>query len=349
MSARNTQAWSGFMTICPATALILGAGFSFVAGLPLAKDLFDGEYFVPSKAAEKRYEAVLQSWRAWRSIRPDQGPEEFLTEIYQSPKIGPVPWSWATEMVAAILATPLPHDRGPYQIRYANRITRPVNVPRHNAFWDVLLSNFHISAVVTTNYDLLIERGLRHRPTQRPKRPGFYYGGLHRPQILKGTALPFSVAKAEREIELNGSIPLYKLHGSLNWGLSRGLLALDQDNRPAFRHRGDTQIVPPIFEKQTPSWLRNVWDEAGYALASCSTWIVCGYSLPIYDHLIAQLFADAAKQQHLTEIILLDPNSQNLHQRWKGVAPNTLVRTLPGIPEGLRHLVFPQVTSTSGQ
>jgi hypothetical protein len=331
------------MTIGSSTTLILGAGFSFVAGLPLAKDLFNCEFFVPSKAAERRYEAVLQSWREWRSRRPDQGPEQFLTEIYQSPKIGPVPWSWATEMVAAILATPLPHDRGPYQLRYANRITRPVNVPRHDAFWGVLLSNFQISAVVTTNYDLLIERGLRHRPTQRPRRPGFYYGGLRRPQILKGTALPFSVAKAERQIELIGSIPLYKLHGSLNWGLSHGLLSLYQDNRPAFRHGGDTQIIPPIFEKEAPSWLRNVWDEAKHALASCSTWIVCGYSLPVYDHLVIQLFADAAERRQLNEIIILDPNSQNLEERWKGIAPNTAIRTLPGIPEGLSHLVIPRV------
>jgi hypothetical protein len=160
------------MTALSPTGVILGAGFSYVAGLPLAKDLFDCEFYVPSEAAERRFAAVLQSWRAWQSMHREHGPEQFLTEIYRSPKIGPVPWSWATEMVAAILATPLPHDRGPFQIRYAGRITRPVNVPGHNTFWDVVLSRFGISAVVTTNYDLLAERGLRHRPMQRPKRPG---------------------------------------------------------------------------------------------------------------------------------------------------------------------------------
>jgi hypothetical protein len=326
------------MTICSPTAVILGAGFSYIAGLPLAKDLFDSEFFLPSNAAERRFAAVLKSWRAWQSMHPEHGPEQFLTGIYRSPKIGPVPWSWATEMVAAILATPLPHDRGPYQTRYAGRITRPVNVPQHNAFWDVLLSRFHISGVVTTNYDLLAERGLRHQPMRRPERPGFYYGGLSRPQVLKGTALPFSVAKAEREVELVGAIPLYKLHGSLNWGLQRGVLSLYQDSRPAFRHGGDAQIVPPILEKEAPSWLANVWNEARQALASCSTWIVCGYSLPIYDRSISQLFVDAAEGGSVTQIILVDPNSQMLLERWKAVAPNATVRPLPGLPDALRHL-----------
>ena len=131
-------------------------------------------------------------------------------------------------MVAAILATPLPRDRGAYQFRYAGRITRPVNVPEHKAFWDLVLSRLAISAVVTTNYDLLVERGLRHRPMQRPKRPGIYYGGLIRPQVLTGTTLPFSVTKPERLVELEGTIPLYKLHGSLNWGLEAGALSFYQ-------------------------------------------------------------------------------------------------------------------------
>jgi hypothetical protein len=234
------------MPIESPTVIILGAGFSYVAGLPLAKDLFDAEMFAPSKAAERRFSAVLQSWRAWQSTHPGHGPEQFLTEIYHSPMIGAVPWVWAVETVATALATPLPRDRGTYQTRYAGRITRPVNVPEHIAFWDLVLSRFAIAAVVTTNYDLLAERGLRHRPTQRPKRPGMHYGGLIRPQILKGTAFPFSIMKQERQIELEGGIPLYKLHGSLNWGLETGVLSLYQDNRPAFRHGSDAQIVAGV-------------------------------------------------------------------------------------------------------
>jgi hypothetical protein len=53
-----------FLPVGPPTVIILGAGFSHVAGLPLAKDLFDAEMFTSSKAAERRFSAVLQNWRA---------------------------------------------------------------------------------------------------------------------------------------------------------------------------------------------------------------------------------------------------------------------------------------------
>ena len=62
------------------TAVILGAGFSHVAGLPLANDLFNSDVLVTSKAAERRYTAVLDGWQTWKSTHRDQGPEQFLTD-----------------------------------------------------------------------------------------------------------------------------------------------------------------------------------------------------------------------------------------------------------------------------
>lgn len=325
------------------TAVILGAGFSHAAGLPLAKNLFDAEYLIPSRGAAQRFSAVLESWHSWRSINPDQGPEQFLTEAYGSTASAPIPWAWAAELVAAILATPQPRDRGAYQARYAGRITRPVNVPIHEAFWNVVLSHFPVTAIVTCNYDILAERGLRHRPMHRPKRPGVHYGGLARPQTLKGTALPFSVVNPQRHIELEGLIPLYKLHGSLNWGMEAGVLTLYQDLRPAFRHGGNAQIVPPILEKEAPAWLLDVWHGARRALIDCGTWLVCGYSLPQYDKAITELFAVAGKSGSVSEIILIDPHARDLVQRWQAVAPKAEVHPLPGLPEALRAV--PKVVS----
>lgn len=321
------------------TAVILGAGFSHVAGLPLAKSIFDSELLIPSQRAGRRYDAVLQEWMTWKSAHPSRGPEEFLTELYSATTPTQVPWAWAAELVAAILATPLPHDRGPYQLRYAGRITRPVKVPIHEVFWNVVLSNFALTAVVTCNYDLLAERGLRHRPMQRPNRPGVYYGGLSRPQILVGTALPFSVTKPMRHIELEGNIPLYKLHGSLNWGSSAGAITFYQDLRSAFRAGGNAQIIPPVLEKEAPSWLLNIWDEAKQALSSCSTWLVCGYSLPIYDKAINALFADAGAADAVTKIIVMDPYASELASRWQAVAPDAKVYTLPGLPDAFSLLL----------
>lgn len=321
------------------TAVILGAGFSHNAGLPLAKNLFNSEFFVPSQGAKERFDAVFRDWYNWKSIHNDRGPEQFLTELYNGIAPALIPWAWAVELIAAVLASPLPQDRGPYGMRYAGRITRPGNVPIHDMFWDVVLSQFDVKAVLTTNYDILIERGLRHRPMIRTNRPGIYYGGLPRPQILKGNSSPFSVSKSERFIELEGKIPLYKLHGSLNWSLKEGILSLYQDLRPAFRRGGDAQIVPPIVEKEAPTWLLGVWEEAQQALSSCTTWLVCGYSLPIYDKAVTQLVASAGSGAAVTKIVLLDPNSKDLVPRWQAVAPKAELYPLPGLPRGIRPLL----------
>jgi hypothetical protein len=147
------------------------------------------------------------------------------------------------------------------------------------------------------------------------------------------------VSKPERFIELVGNIPLYKLHGSLNWGLEAGTLTLYQDLRPAFRRGGEAQIVPPVMEKEAPSWLLAIWDGARQALASCATWLVCGYSLPPYDRAITQLIADAGTSGAVTRIILMDPYATDLASRWQAMAPNAELHLLPGLPEALRPLL----------
>src|SRR6202040_290832 len=103
--------------------------------------------------------------------------------------------------------------------RYSNRVNRPSQYAIHRQFWDTILGKTNDLTVVTTNYDILIERALRHRPMRRS--PGCFYGGLPRPQHLKGAAQPFSVRSPERLIEMTGTIPVYKLHGSLKGNRSR--------------------------------------------------------------------------------------------------------------------------------
>jgi hypothetical protein len=56
---------------------------------------------------------------------------------------------------------------------------------------------------------------------------------------------------------MTGSVPIYKLHGSLNWSLEGKVLVLYQDMRAAYRARGNAAIIPPTPEKPVPSWLPN--------------------------------------------------------------------------------------------
>jgi hypothetical protein len=289
-----------------ATSIILGAGFSHAAGLPLARDLLNARCVPTSDRAGRRFMRVSQEWKAWRDANHGKGPEQFLGDI-QGTTLFPL----AVEMIATTLAMPVEDDLGQLgyrDLRYSRNILRPSRSSVHQAFWSAILSSFLVSAVITTNYDLLIERSLRHKPMRGSHSPGFFYGGFRRPQVLKGQGL-FSVRR--RWASLEGSLPLYKLHGSLNWGTESSILTFFQDMRPAFRNGGDAQIVPPVVEKDAPSWLRPVWDGAFEYLKGSRTWIVCGYSLPPYDKAINEIFSQAANGGDLSDIYVLDPFSKD--------------------------------------
>jgi len=54
----------------------------------------------------------------------------------------------------------------------------PFRCDSHLAFWREVLGKAGHVAAITTNYDILIERGLRHRRMTRVFGPGCYYGGF---------------------------------------------------------------------------------------------------------------------------------------------------------------------------
>jgi hypothetical protein len=111
-----------------ATVLILGAGFSAAAGLPVAGGLFDGPVLTASEGASNRFARVRESFQHWRVSRASgagNGPEQYLGALYSGQVQGP-PWQWAVELVGTALATPRGKDwpiaSNP---RYAGRITAP--------------------------------------------------------------------------------------------------------------------------------------------------------------------------------------------------------------------------------
>lgn len=316
------------------TAVITGAGYSFAAGLPLTKELFEVHSYAGSTGAIQRSERIRSTWQEWHIQHPGQGPEQFLTAVNLG-QVSQISWPEVVEHVALVLATPRgddwPRTKSP---RYAARVTNPIRSDVHIDFWTAVLDRFDLRMVATTNYDLLVERGLRTRPMIRPTRPGMYYGGFHQPQILKGDKQPYSVRKSDQFTTLEGSVPLYKLHGSLSWSFENGRLAMYQDARPAFRSGGTAAIVPPLTEKTTPTWLRAVWDQCEAGLMDCPTWIVVGYSLPPYDIALLQLFqrAGAGVQQ----IWIIDPFAAGeIEGRWKLAAPSAQVSCLPGLADAL--------------
>jgi hypothetical protein len=56
------------------TAVILGAGFSHVGGLPLTRDLFDIRGDIPrsqSTSAQRNHEQVVLAYSRWRTDNPE--------------------------------------------------------------------------------------------------------------------------------------------------------------------------------------------------------------------------------------------------------------------------------------
>ncbi len=200
-------------------ACFIGAGYSFIEGVPLAKNLLRPNYVLAlSQSSRKRFVAVREHYDHWQQQHPTEYPEQYLGGLYAGLLDGnPPPWTWAVEYLSAVIAsagTPPPSlNRNP---RYSNRLSVPSKSTVHNRFWNTVLSDTDGLAVLTTNYDLLIDQALRHRRMKKPPLPGCFYGGLPRPQQLKGAVQPFSRWSPERLIEMTGSTPIYKLHGSLN-------------------------------------------------------------------------------------------------------------------------------------
>ena len=121
-----------------ATAVILGAGYSSVAGLPLACDLLTSPVYIPSHKAAYHWERVRQHFAAWQAAHPGGYPEQYLGELYavgwgEEKEL----WLWAVHLIVATLATPRADaiTRGP---RYTGLLSRPYPCLAHAQFWDVV-------------------------------------------------------------------------------------------------------------------------------------------------------------------------------------------------------------------
>ncbi len=162
----------------PSVAAILGAGWSIPAGLPSAADLFKGELQITSSSAYRRLWSVQVAYDRWAERQADPKAEIFLQECHEK-SFYPAPWPHVVEYVQTRLASPVGADSRSFSsIRYGQRITNRTYYRRHEGFWLDLIERAELSGVVTTNYDLLIERSLRHRQMKRPPLPGFHYAGL---------------------------------------------------------------------------------------------------------------------------------------------------------------------------
>ena len=305
-------------------AIILGAGFSAVAHVPLANQLFEGRPEVDRVIRQKLVNRVITGWETWQS-QNNGSTEQYLAELSRKNVKQFHDAAWFIGLTTVL-------QMGQLQMVGTNlKITKHTldrtSYPELENFWTVLFKVRTDVSVVTTNFDILAERGLRHVPRPRAKRPGFHYG--FGPENLEGGGYP-SYSHIQK-IRTGGHVPLLKLHGSVSWSVRDGNLTKYHDCRPAIR--GDAAIVAPIFEKTIPNYLEPTWIVAKKYLCRAGTWVVVGYSLPHYDQAVRTLLREAINSG--TAIHVFDPDTA-VASRFRTLTSN--VHSYPGLPDGLNEL-----------
>lgn len=281
-------------------SVFLGAGFSFIGGVPLASRLFDEQPLVDDVVSRQRLVGrVLDGWGNWHR-RTGRTPEEYLVHLKESSSRR---WDDAVWYVALVVTLGMPgvgvDGQKPTIMRHT--LNRTPRIAAHENFWTAIFKETADVCVLTTNYDILAERGLRMKPRPSLPRPGFHYEDG--PEQLKGRGFP--VYRSKPPIT-EGTVPLLKLHGSVSWSFSGNGIDRYHDCRPAIR--GDAAIIAPVPEKNIPSVFRPIWDRAATALAKSDIWIVVGYSFPEYDEAINKLFRSSANCA--TQVHIIDPNPE---------------------------------------
>ncbi|ADB31256.1 hypothetical protein Kfla_2177 [Kribbella flavida DSM 17836] len=198
----------------------------------------------------------------------------------------------------------------------------------------VLHWSYYRCPIITFNYDLLIERAVRH--LRLCATLGDLYGISITSRHPPGTALAFSAGRPAKDL-----LTLYKLHGSVNW-LYNGLgapptdpITLSQElnswqtstRRPyddsweddAWRHSPGYRfinsglqplIVPPAGTKNDfykNRALRAQWSHASKAIGRSSGLTVMGFSFPASDSQVRDFLTSSFTADRLS---IVDYNSK---------------------------------------
>lgn len=248
----------------------LGAGASAVGGLvPLTSNLLD--HRIPFDGSIRRFASEERVRERW-VIRQSRSPIAFEAWFSELQSEDPFTFFALQSLVAHRIALAMARRIYPRLHNASTALYRSTGSSILEALW-ATLAFFADLCIVTTNYDIVAERGLRAFPTRR--RPGFNYGIAG--EVLHGRTWPNG-----REVRLAGAVPIYKLHGSLSWKRDGARVQKWVDCRNAVK--GSAFIVPPVMNKPAaPAGLADVWQRAEDAMRSARILIVIGYSAPAYD------------------------------------------------------------------
>ena len=308
--------------------VFLGAGFSFVGGVPLASELFDEKPDVDRIVREQLVGRVLCGWRDWHK-KTGGTPEQYLCHLENDPRQEQrrdAQWYVALNVT---LHTPGVQIGGSMPGIYYHSLELCCSVEDHNQIWTEIFQRTGDVTVITTNYDLLAEQGLRPRPTPRSVRPGFNYG--EGPEQLKGS-VP-GIFHNKKVIDVEGSVPILKLHGSVSWAITNHGIDRFHDCRPAIK--GSAAIIAPMTEKSIPVAFQEIWQKSEESLCEAAIWIIVGYSFSEYNQEINCLLKRSSK--HGPRVHILNPD-KSVAPKVQRLLTNAEIHAHPGLPVALSEI-----------
>jgi hypothetical protein len=293
--------------------LFLGSGFSAELGLPVSSrvqdQLLEAKADTPSEGRREAFisKVISTFWKevfGWTESQNRPSLEDHFTQID----------------LAANSGHYLGRAYGPKRLRALRRLTihrifrlldvEPKAAPHIDALIRRLTTDFQVS-FVTTNWDIMAERCL-----ERLGIPFFYS----------------NQSDVRNPARLQTGLPVWKLHGSGNWGycdLCRSLITseiglgkiamhfgwlleaedfrlfsggknvvrdLDSQFRECVSCRGRVAVRVATFSYRKHldvPFFQSIWDEARASLRSADRWLFVGYSMPEADVEIRHLLKTA--------------------------------------------------------
>ncbi|MHB1041306.1 MAG: SIR2 family protein [Eubacteriales bacterium] len=171
----------------------------------------------------------------------------------------------------------------------------------------VIKSSEEFPTFLSLNYDVVLDGAIRSAGYE----PEYGFYGNHRDHL-----------------ECRGKIPLYKLHGSLNWSHCTLCGEISEHNEKVahllFKDRypitclncgGDSSqsiiIAPTLYKIYNISRLQNIWDCAGRAISLSDRLVFIGYSLaPADTSIIAMVKRALNAPEKRREIVVINPSKQ---------------------------------------
>jgi len=266
--------------------LFVGAGLPKAFGAPLARELFRPFDVAGVKWKSKLIDRVIR-------IAPANGDtdevEKFIRKAYDSEFGRKLPFSVLVKFIGLHIMLSTADAGAKWHARRGHHVCGFFKRPEHTELATKLFGGIGDKiSLITTNYDVLIERMLSPQHPKDRSAPGFSYDGIA--TELKALGDPGETIWG-RPVLAAGSVALCKLHGSLSWRVSEDKLLRMTDCSPA--HAGDSYIVPPMPEKEVLPLLENTWRTARELLHACRCLVFVGYSLPKYDVQIYSLYYES--------------------------------------------------------